>query len=93
MQIVASNADRKTFHPFCEICGWRKGGVDSWDGKSCKCKHAEPPQKAVDPTTCWHCEYDRRFPGFETGGWLQQDNNGPIVSCPVCNTKGEHPRQ
>lgn len=25
-------------HPYCRVCGWRKGGVDSWDGKTCKCK-------------------------------------------------------
>lgn len=30
-------------HPFCKICGWRKGGPDSWDGKACKCGHSEPP--------------------------------------------------
>lgn len=24
-------------HPFCKGCGWRQGGVDSWDGKACKC--------------------------------------------------------
>jgi hypothetical protein len=41
---------------------------------------------------CPHCEYDRRFPGFEAGGWVQQDNNGPIVSCPVCNPDGSYPR-
>lgn len=44
------------------------------------------------PATCPHCEYDRRFPGFEGGGWMQQDNNGPIVSCPFCNDDGSHPR-
>lgn len=45
------------------------------------------------PADCPHCEYDRRFPGFTSGGWLQQDNNGPIVSCPVCNDDGKHPRE
>jgi hypothetical protein len=30
-------------HPFCRKCGWRKGGIDSWDGKACKCGHSEPP--------------------------------------------------
>ena len=44
------------------------------------------------PSNCPHCEYDRRFPGFEGGGWLQQDNNGPIVSCPLCNDDGSHER-
>lgn len=43
------------------------------------------------PATCPHCEYDRRFPGFEAGGWMQHDNNGPIVSCPMCNDKGIFP--
>lgn len=47
----------------------------------------------VTPANCPHCEYDRRFPPLEGGGWLQQPNNGPIVPCPVCNPKGEHPRQ
>lgn len=42
------------------------------------------------PSECFYCEYDRRFPGFEGGGWMQQDNNGPIVSCPVCNPDGSY---
>jgi hypothetical protein len=29
--------------PLCEVCGWRKGGMGSWDGKGCKCGHSEPP--------------------------------------------------
>lgn len=45
------------------------------------------------PSECPHCEYDRRFPGFEAGGWMQQDNNGPIVSCPMCNDDGKFTRQ
>lgn len=44
------------------------------------------------PEECPACEYDRRFPGFHGGGWMQQDNNGPIVSCPLCNPNGEYPR-
>lgn len=40
------------------------------------------------PSVCPHCEYDRRFPGFERGGWMRQENNGPIVSCPMCNPNG-----
>lgn len=32
-----------TLHPYCNNCGWRKGGVDSWDGNACKCGHREPP--------------------------------------------------
>ncbi len=34
---------KKPLHPFCNKCGWRKGGLDSWDGKACKCGHYEPP--------------------------------------------------
>ncbi len=45
------------------------------------------------PAECPMCEYDRRFPGFENGGWMQQDNNGPVVSCPMCNDDGQYPRQ
>jgi hypothetical protein len=44
-----------------------------------------------EPTECPHCEYDRRFPGFEFGGWMQTDNNGPIVPCPMCNPNETHP--
>lgn len=50
-------------------------------------------RRTPHPSECPHCEYDRRFPGFESGGWMQQDNNGPIVSCPLCNDDGAHPRQ
>ena len=37
-------------HPYCQICGWRKGGMDSWDGKSCKCGDWEPalPQHGIE---------------------------------------------
>ena len=47
-------------------------------------------RRRFTPANCPHCEYDRRFPCFEGGGWIQQDNNGPIVSCPVCNDDGSH---
>jgi hypothetical protein len=47
-------------------------------------------QRKPQPSECPHCEFDRRFPGFEAGGWIQQDNNGPIVSCPMCNVDGSH---
>jgi hypothetical protein len=41
------------------------------------------------PSECLHCKYDRQFPGFEAGGWMWMCNNGPIVSCPVCNPEGD----
>ncbi len=25
-------------------------------------------------------------------GWIEQDNNGPIVPCPVCNSEGAYSR-
>jgi Zn-finger protein len=38
-------AQMTKLHPYCDKCGWRKGGKDSWDGKKCKCGHSEPPMK------------------------------------------------
>jgi len=28
--------------PMCRVCGWAKGGPDSWDGRKCKCGHSSP---------------------------------------------------
>ena len=39
---------KQVLHPYCNICGWRKGGADSWDGQRCKCGHWEPPIKQVE---------------------------------------------
>lgn len=33
----------EALHPYCNSCGWRKGGRDSWSGSACKCGHWEPP--------------------------------------------------
>lgn len=40
------------------------------------------------PSSCPHCEYDRRFPETAMGGWLYFGNNGPYVPCPLCNDDG-----
>jgi len=32
----------KPIHPFCRKCGWRRGGLDSWNGHACKCGISEP---------------------------------------------------
>jgi len=40
--------DVRALHPFCNTCGWRKGGVDSWNGAVCKCGHQEPPIKTIE---------------------------------------------
>lgn len=29
-------------HPYCGKCGWRKGGIHSWDGNACRCGHTAP---------------------------------------------------
>lgn len=29
-------------HPYCGKCGWRKGGLDSWDGTRCRCGLSAP---------------------------------------------------
>ena len=31
-----------SLHPYCNDCGWRKGGLDSWNGVTCKCGHVAP---------------------------------------------------
>lgn len=49
-------------------------------------------RKGITPSNCSYCEYDRRFPGFKRGGWLQSENNGPIMCCPLCNADGRQPR-
>lgn len=38
----------KPVHPYCNACGWRKGGPDSWDGNRCKCGHWEPAIKLIE---------------------------------------------
>jgi hypothetical protein len=40
-------AQRADLSPFCKVCGWRKGGRDSWNGKACKCGHSAPPMERV----------------------------------------------
>lgn len=37
-RVALQRAVPTTRHPFCRVCGWRKGGLDSWDGVACKCK-------------------------------------------------------
>jgi hypothetical protein len=34
------------------------------------------------PADCLYCEPDHERLG---PGWIEQDNNGPIVRCPVCS--------
>ena len=52
--------NEKPLHPFCKECGWRRGGADSWDGKTCKCKLWEPPIKRFEATILpLKCERDQ----------------------------------
>jgi hypothetical protein len=37
----------RPLHPACKRCGWRMGGVDSWDGKACRCGKAAPAMAGV----------------------------------------------
>lgn len=39
---------QRPLHPYCNACGWRKGGPDSWNGQACKCGHFEPAIKRHD---------------------------------------------
>ena len=34
-------SNQSKLRAYCNDCGWRKGGVDSWDGVKCKCGHSE----------------------------------------------------
>lgn len=46
---VLVNDEPKPLRPYCQRCGWRKGGPDSWDGNACKCHFTEPPIERVVP--------------------------------------------
>lgn len=46
---LPTNFNPKQFRPFCNVCGWRKGGIDSWSGTACKCGHSEPVIEMVKP--------------------------------------------
>ena len=48
--------------PYCQVCGWRKGGPDSWNGVTCKCGYNDPPIRRIEPSQCSEqenaCEQD-----------------------------------
>jgi hypothetical protein len=37
--------------------------------------------------TCTYCKSEAEI------GWIETGNNGPIVSCPICNPNGERERE
>ena len=56
MELIAkTDAPKEAPHPFCFVCNWRKGGIDSWDGVACKCGHSEPPIRLVDSDAANPC--------------------------------------
>lgn len=65
-------------HPFCNVCGWRKAGIDSWNGRACKCGHREPPMviEALDSdlprlgadAVCAASEWSEEFPPDDITG-------------------------
>lgn len=50
MSAAENTAGRVALHPYCQKCGWRKGGIDSWDGARCKCSrdNTAPPMLALE---------------------------------------------
>lgn len=51
---MAEQLLRAVLHPFCKGCGWRKGGVDSWDGRACKCGHSDAPIQLIPASVDEH---------------------------------------
>lgn len=43
-----------------------------------------------EPLTLKRCEYCRDEP---LAGWIETDNNGPVVPCPSCNDKSRFERE
>lgn len=46
-----------------------------------------------DALRCQDCKYCKRDNKVLGPGWIEMDNNGPIVPCPVCNDNGRYVRQ
>ena len=34
--------EQLALRPMCRRCGWAQGGLDSWDGRACKCGISSP---------------------------------------------------
>jgi len=66
-QSIFTAAGGQPLHPFCNVCGWRKGGVDSWNGRACRCGHSEPAMKhhaLCDGNGCDACAGSGLEPNF-----------------------------
>ena len=49
----------------------------------------ESKKNRLSPLNCPHCNGEPEWVG---PGWIEQTNNGSIVSCPLCNDDGAYPR-
>lgn len=56
-----------SLQPFCQRCGWRKGGTDSWNGKACKCGLAEKPMNEIPITDATKRLLENKSNAFLTG--------------------------
>lgn len=89
MEVVSDNPTPKVFRPFCNVCGWRKGGVDSWNGKACKCGHTAAPLDA-----CQECAGDGvvfRLPHGRNPFYMRIEQiarSSRKMTCPVCKGSG-----
>jgi hypothetical protein len=65
--------------PFCNVCGWRKGGLDSWDGTRCKCGHSSPPIELIGENRIiadrWWRDPERHVVFQRATGWKEEDRN------------------
>lgn len=41
--------------PMCRECGWAQGGLDSWNGRACKCGLSSPTFRTIlrSPEGAW----------------------------------------
>ena len=44
------------------------------------------PDSEPEEPYCEYCQAESE------PGWIETDNNGPIVPCPICNDDGSKPR-
>ena len=64
MHIASNNPCPEPIRPYCNKCGWRKGGPDSWNGTECKCRENAAPIRPEGPRECDCCgemKSDTRF--------------------------------
>lgn len=55
-------------HPMCRECGWRMGGLDSWDGARCKCRKSAPNFRRLLDVAMYHEERAAAHETLDNGG-------------------------